>query len=55
MGRLVAGTKYRGDFEQRLVKVIEKVKESDGEIILFIDLKSVLLRAEIKCWSNNCS
>ncbi|KAK7377727.1 hypothetical protein VNO80_03158 [Phaseolus coccineus] len=37
MGRLVARTRYRGDIEERLVEVIEEVKESDGEIILFID------------------
>ncbi|KAL9303304.1 hypothetical protein ACSQ67_020567 [Phaseolus vulgaris] len=45
MGRLVAGTKLRGDFEQRLVEVIEEVKESDGEIILFIDELYTLIGA----------
>ena len=45
MGRLVAGTKHRGDFEQRLVEVIEEVKESDGEIILFIDELHTLIGA----------
>ena len=37
MGALIAGAKYRGEFEERLKAVLEEVKESDGEIILFID------------------
>src|SRR5574344_371837 len=37
MGALIAGAKYRGEFEERLKAVLKKVKESDGEIILFID------------------
>ena len=37
MGALIAGAKYRGDFEDRLKKVLNKVKESEGNIILFID------------------
>lgn len=37
MGALVAGAKYRGDFEERLKAVLNEVKESDGQIILFID------------------
>ncbi len=37
MGALVAGAKYRGEFEERLKAVLEEVKASDGEIILFID------------------
>ena len=37
MGALVAGAKYRGEFEERLKAVLEDVKNSDGEIILFID------------------
>ena len=37
MGALVAGAKYRGEFEERLKAVLAEVKKSDGEIILFID------------------
>ena len=37
MGALVAGAKYRGEFEERLKAVLEEVKNSDGQIILFID------------------
>lgn len=37
MGSLVAGAKYRGEFEERLKAVLEEVKASDGQIILFID------------------
>ena len=37
MGALVAGAKYRGEFEERLKAVLEEIKKSDGKIILFID------------------
>lgn len=37
MGALVAGAKYRGEFEERLKAVLNKIKESNGQIILFID------------------
>lgn len=37
LGSLVAGTKYRGEFEDRLKKIIKEVKKADGKIILFID------------------
>lgn len=37
MGALVAGAKYRGEFEERLKAVLKKIKDSDGSIILFID------------------
>src|SRR5438093_2460606 len=37
MGALVAGAKYRGEFEERLKAVLKEVQESEGEIILFID------------------
>lgn len=37
MGALIAGTKYRGEFEERLKAVLKEIKDSNGEIILFID------------------
>ncbi len=37
MGALVAGAKYRGEFEERLKAVLEEVRKSDGQILLFID------------------
>ena len=37
MGSLVAGAKYRGEFEERLKAVLEEIKASDGQILLFID------------------
>ena len=37
LGALVAGAKYRGEFEERLKAVLKEIKESDGEIIMFID------------------
>ena len=37
MGALIAGAKYRGEFEERLKKVLKEVEKSDGEIIMFID------------------
>ena len=37
MGALVAGAKFRGDFEERLKAVLREVKDSDGQVILFID------------------
>ncbi len=45
MGALVAGAKYRGEFEERLKAVLEEIKGSDGEIILFIDELHTLVGA----------
>ena len=45
MGALIAGAKYRGEFEDRLKAVVNEVSESDGEIILFIDELHTLVGA----------
>ena len=45
MGALVAGAKYRGEFEERLKAVLEEVKKSDGKIILYIDELHLLVGA----------
>ncbi len=45
MGALMAGAKYRGDFEERLKAVVKEVKESNGKIILFIDEIHTLIGA----------
>ncbi len=37
MGALIAGAKYKGEFEERLKAVVKEVIESDGQIVLFID------------------
>ncbi|MCU0843976.1 MAG: ATP-dependent chaperone ClpB [Spirochaetes bacterium] len=45
MGALIAGAKYRGEFEERLKSVIQEIEESDGEVILFIDELHTLVGA----------
>ena len=45
MGQLIAGAKYKGEFEERLKGVVKEVAESDGEIILFIDEIHTLIGA----------
>ena len=48
MGLLVAGAKYKGEFEERLKAVIKEVTDSDGEIILFIDEIHTLIGGRIR-------
>ncbi|MBU0670048.1 MAG: AAA family ATPase, partial [Alphaproteobacteria bacterium] len=45
MGSLIAGAKYRGEFEERLKAVLDEVKNADGQIILFIDKMHTLIGA----------
>ncbi len=45
MGALIAGTKYRGEFEDRLKKVIKEVTDSEGKVLLFIDEMHTLVGA----------
>jgi ATP-dependent Clp protease ATP-binding subunit ClpB len=45
MGTLIAGTKYRGEFEERLKNILEEIENSDGEILLFIDEVHTLIGA----------
>ena len=45
MGSLIAGAKYRGEFEERLKAVLKEIKDSDGKIILFIDEIHLLVGA----------
>src|SRR5690606_35491904 len=45
MGSLIAGAKYRGEFEERLKAVLDEVKAADGHIILFIDEMHTLIGA----------
>lgn len=45
MGALVAGAKYRGEFEERLKNVLDEVKKSEGEVIMFIDELHIIVGA----------
>jgi ATP-dependent Clp protease ATP-binding subunit ClpB len=53
MGALVAGAKYRGEFEERLKAVLKEITDSEGEIILFLDVMHTVVGAVIcssPCW-----
>lgn len=51
MGSLVAGAKFRGDFEERLKAVLKEVTASNGQIILFIDEIHTVVGAGWYLWS----
>jgi ATP-dependent Clp protease ATP-binding subunit ClpB len=55
MGALIAGAKYRGEFEERLKSVIQEIEESDGDIILFIDEVHTLVGAGAAEGGNDAS
>ena len=53
MGSLIAGAKYRGEFEERLKSVLNEIAKSDGQILLFIDeLHTCLLYTSCR-WEND--
>ena len=54
VGALVAGAKYRGEFEERLKAVLQEIKKSEGKIILFIDEIHTIVGARKNGWSNGC-
>ncbi|PIA26066.1 hypothetical protein AQUCO_10000027v1, partial [Aquilegia coerulea] len=55
MARVVAGTTYRGELEERLVEIVDEVKESNGDIILFVDEVHTLIGAGGGCDALNAA
>ena len=54
LGSLIAGAKFRGEFEERLKGVLDEVKEAAGEIVLFLDELHTLVGAGENRWCNGC-
>lgn len=54
LGLLIAGAKYRGEFEERLKGILEEIDKSNGEILLFIDEIHNIVGARKNRWSNGC-
>ena len=55
MGSLIAGAKYRGEFEERLKAVLKEIKKSDGQIIMFIDeIHNIVGRSEERRVGKEC-
>lgn len=54
LGLLIAGAKFRGDFEERLKGIIEEIDKSNGQILLFIDEIHNIVGARKNRWSNGC-
>ena len=54
LGLLIAGAKYRGEFEERLKSILEEIDNSNGETLLFIDEIHNLVGARENGWSNGC-
>ena len=55
MGLLLAGAKYKGEFEERLKAVVKEVTEAEGQFILFIDEIHTLVGAGGGVWCHGCS
>ena len=54
LGLLIAGAKYRGEFEERLKAIMDEIDKSNGEILLFIDEIHNIVGARKNRWSYGC-